>query len=312
MKSLLLLVGLLFGLVANAPAAVPGSVTNVTFALKLSYLREGVSKKDDRGRLLRGIDAGPTFENQWTFFTERNNKGRDSLTQGGHYEYAAKTGVHRYGNRQFLRDLLETGVLPEPEKGIAGWALVRVNATFEVLTDRSMTGKDCFYAVHAKRNHIVPLNGRVILEDEDYFEERSGYVEDENRAYMQTYFYLTGEQTSSLEQAGTSRSVRRYQLNVRGEVLDPVKRGESAQFQCLKTQALTLTQVKTGNSRSPLARVVKFGPARFDKLTGTGAYAAENHPYYEGLREIIEGSISVSAGRVFPDISESYPEAAQR
>jgi len=308
MKSLLVLAGTLFCIAVAALADVPGSVGNVNFALKLSYLQEGLPKKGHRGRLLTGMDAGSTYRNGWSFFTERNGV---FLTESGIEEYGAKTGVSRYGNRQFLMDLLETGILPEPEKGIGGWALVRVTATFDVDAQRSRTGKDWFYAVHAKRNLVVLLTGSVIMEDVDYYEERFGYVEDEYREFSLMYRYATDKHTTNLEQVGTSRSVRRYQLNIRGQVLDPERREETAQFQCLQIQALNLIQINTGNPRNPLARVVKFGTARFDKLTGTGAYVAENHPYYEGLREIIEGSISVAGGRVFPDISERYPEATQ-
>lgn len=310
MKPTLLLAALLLSTAASTLAQVPGSVANVIFNLTLSSSREGTVMKDEEtGKPITGKDefgdplGGPTFYNMWTI--TKTNKDEDILSEETHEEYVSKIGTRKYGNKEFLTDLANAGILPEDDNGpsIAGWSLVQVIGTLDDGED-FFTGPDFIYAVHAKRGLVVLLSGVVIDRDD---EARSGYAESWNYKRVNKLDYGKDTDTTTVSENGKWKSVLRYVMDFE-EMLETGDYSESAyQFQGIHTDAEKLTKVRTGDPENPEAAVYQCGPSKLDKISGTGPYYGD-----EGFdREVIEGTLSTAAGKVIPDISEQFPEAAE-
>jgi hypothetical protein len=310
MKPTLLLAALLLSTASSTLAQVPGSVANLIFNFTLSSSREGTVLKDEEtGKPITGKDefgdplGGPAFYNMWTIL--KTDKNDDILREETHEEYVSKIGTRKYGNKEFLTDLANAGILPEDDNGssIAGWSLVQVTGTIDDGED-FYTGTDFIYAVHAKRGLVVLLSGVVIDRDDD---ARSGYAENWNYKRVNKLDYVKDTDTTTVSENGKWKSVLRYVMDFDG-VLEPGDLTESAyQFQGIYTNAEKLTQVRTGDPENPEVGVYQCGPSKLDKISGTGPYYGE-----EALdREVLEGTLSTAAGKVFPDISEQFPEAAE-
>ncbi len=310
MKTPLLLVGLLFSVASPTLAQVPGSVANVIFNFTLSSSREGTVLKDETtGKPITGKDeegfplGGPAFYNYW--FLTKMDKQENILSEESHEEYVAKIGTRKYGNKEFLTDLYNAGLLPEDESesGIAGWTLVQVTGTFDD-GEGVYTGPDLFYAVHAKRGLVVLISGVVL--DRDY-EARSGYAENWNYKRVNKLDYVKETETNTLTNSGNWKSVRRFVMDFDGMLEPGDISGSAYQFQGIYTNAEKLTKIRTGDPENPEARVYQCGPSKLDKISGTGPYFGD-----EAFdREVLEGTLSTAAGKVLPDIAEQFPEAAE-
>lgn len=311
MKTSLLLAGLLFSAAHTTLAQVPGSVANVTFNFILSFSAPGTVQKDEEtGKPITGKDeegvplGGPAYWNSWMIV--KFDKNDDILSEESHEEYVSKIGTRKYANKEFLTDLYDAGLLPDDEdnSGIAGWTVVQVTGTFND-AEESYSGPDLFYAVHAKRGLAVLLSGVVIDRD---FEARSGYAENWNYKRVNKVDYTKETDTTTLTDGGNWKSVRRYVMDFDG-VLEAGDYSESSyQFQGIYTNAEKLTKVRTGDSENPEVPVYQCGPSKLDKISGAGEYYFADE--FED-REVIEGTLSTAAGKVFPDISQQFPEAAE-
>lgn len=310
MKTSLLLAGLIFSAASPALAQVPGSVANVVFNFSLSFSKEGTVMKDEEtGKPITGKDeegfplGGPAYWNSWTIF--KVDKNDDPISQESHEEYVSKVGTRKYGNKEFLTDLYDAGLLPDDENGsgIGGWALVQVTGTFDD-EEESYSGPDLFYAVHAKRGLVVLLSGVVIDRD---FEARSGFAENWNYKRVNKQDFGKETDTTTVTDSGNWKSVRRYVMDF-GGLLEAGDYSESEyQFQGIYNNAEKLTKVRTGDPENPEVAVYQCGPSKLDKISGTGPYYGEE----EFDREVLEGTLSTAAGKVQPDISQQFPEAAE-
>lgn len=311
MKLPLLFTGLLFSAVSPVWAQMPGSVANVIFNLTLSYSKEGTVMKDETtGKPITGKDefgdplGGPTFYNMWTI--TKTDKNEEVVSEDTYEEYVSKIGTRKYGNKEFLMDLVENGVLPEIGNApfIAGWTLVQVTGTFDDV-DEFYTGPELFYAVHAGQGVTILLSGVVI--DRDY-DVNSGYAENWNYKYVNKVNYPKETDTTTMTDSGNWKSVRRYVIDFE----DMLEWGDAsvslAQFQGIYTSSEKQTKVRTGDPENPEAIVFQCGPSKLDKISGAGAYYFTDE--FEE-REVIEGTLSTAAGKVHPDISEQFPEATE-
>lgn len=306
MKTSLLLAALVFSAASPTLAQVPGSVANVSFSFTCSFKKEATVLKDEAtGKPITGKDesgfplGGPTFYNQWMI--AKKNEQNETLSEEYHYEYVSRIGSYKYGNKEFLKDLADAGILPEAESGpsIAGWSIVQVTVTFND-GEGPYTGPDLIYAVHAKRGEGVLLSGLVIDSDDQV---RSSYAENWNYKLVNKTDFVKDTETTTLTNSGNWKSVRRYVVDFDGvqEVGDDSE--SDYQFQGIYTNAKKLTKVRTGDSENPEVAVYQCGPSKLDKISGSGEETA-------GPREVIEGMLSTAAGKVSPDISEQFPEAA--
>lgn len=311
MKTPILLAGLLFAVASSTQAQVPGSVANVTFNFTLSFSKEGtVMKSEETGKAITGKDefgdplGGPAFWNSWAL--PKRNKDAEVVSLERHEEYISKIGTRKYGNKEFLMDLDDAGLLPDDEtgSGIAGWTVVQVTGTFLNDEEEPHPGADFFYAVHAKRNLSVLLTGEVISRD---YRARNGAAENWNYKRVTKQDFVKTTSSTTMTDNGNLKSVHRYVMDF-SDLLDAGDdTGSAYQFQGIHTNAMKLTKVRTGDSEKPEAVVYQCGPGKLDKVSGTGPFYGEN----ESDREVLEGSLSIAAGKVHANISERFPDAAQ-
>lgn len=309
MKASITLVACLVCSAVSALGQIPGSISNVVLKLTLSTTLEGTVQKDETtGKPLSGKDeegnplAIPTFYNAWWF--SREDRQGNVLSEEGHEEYSLKIGVRRYGNKEFLTDLLEHGYLPEDEggAGIAGWSLAEVYGTSAGLDDFHL-GPEYLYAVHAKRGLRILLTGIVIQRDYDV---RSG--EAENWYYKSSHKidYVRDKEFKTLSHTRSWEFVQRYLLDFDGYLEEGDASISAYQFQGVCTRAELLAQVATGNAENPVTRVYRCGPSKMDQISGSGPHV---QPNFFGF-QIVRGSMTTSTGKVVPDISDLFPEAA--
>lgn len=310
MKSTLLLAGILLSTAFSTLAQVPGSVAPVSFNFTISYSKEGTVLKDETtGKPITGKDefgdplGGPVFYNMWTI--TKTDKEENIVSEDTYEEYVSKIGPRRYGNKEFLMDLVENGFLPAIGNApfIAGWTIVQVTGTLE--GDGPYTGPDLFYAVHAGEGVTVLLSGVVIARDYDV---NSGYAENWTYKYANKVNYDKETDITTESSAGNWKEVRRYVIDFD----DFLESGDASvslvQFQGIYTSAEKLTKVRTGDPDNPEVPVIQCGPSKLDKVSGAGAYYFADEVED---REVIEGLFTAGAGKVYPDISEQFPEAAE-
>lgn len=298
MKLPFLLLALIAGQAA-AQTSLPGSVGSVQFNLTLSFSRPGTVLKDpDTGRPLPARDAfgaplgGPAYFNDWLIL---KNRGTEPYSDEYHEEYVSKIGTRRYGNKEFLTDLIQAGILPQYGNApyLAGWSIVQATPTF--LDEFPFTGTSRFYAVHKTQGDIVDLNGVVFRGYPDTYS--SGYAANVNYHYIERYLYATDTTTVTEADQSNWKSTRIYYIDFSGEPFD-----ESgifvgyARMEGVFSSSERLTSLGSGLNRVPVYAV---GATKLTGISGQGpVYDEEND-----TRAVIEGSISTAAGRVQADVS---------
>lgn len=309
MRASLTSVACLVCFAASTLGQIPGSISTVVLNLTLSTTLEGTVQKDETtGKPLSGKDeegnplAIPTFFNSW-WFSKEDRQG-NVLSEEGHEEYSLKIGVRRYGNKEFLTDLLGHGYLPEDEggTGIAGWSLAEVSGTFAGLDDFDL-GPEYLYAVHAKRGLSILLTGIVIQRD---YAVRSGEAENWYHKSSHKIDYVRGKEIKTLSHTRNWEFVQRYLLDFDGYLQEGDFSISAYQFQGVCKRAEVLTQVATGNAEDPVTRVYRCGPSKMDQISGSGPRIQQN---FFGF-QVVRGSMTTSTGKVVPDIADMFPEAA--
>jgi hypothetical protein len=281
---------------ANAPM-LPGSVGNVLFNLTLSFSRPGTVLKDpDTGKPLPARDefgaplGGPAYYNNWQIL---KNRGTEPVSDEFHEEYVSKIGTRKYGNKEFLTDLVGADILPKYGSApfIAGWTLVQVTPTF---TDEyAYTGASRFYAVH-RQGDIFDLSQVIFQGFPDTYS--SGYAANVNYKYVERYVYATDATTVTETDAASWKSTRIYYIDFSDAPFDEFDTFVGfARMEGVFTSSERLVSVGTGGNRQPVYAV---GATRLAGISGQGpVFDSEND-----TRAVIEGLITTAAGRVQADV----------
>lgn len=297
MKLHLLLLALIAGQAA-AQAPLPGSVASVQFKLTLSFSRPGTVLRDpDTGRPLPARDefgaplGGPAYSNEWLILT---NRGGEPYSDEYHEEYVSKIGTRKYGNREFLSDLIQAGLLPQYGNApyLAGWSIVQATPTFN--DEFPYTGESRFYAVHHTQGDIVDLNGVLFRGYPDTYS--SGYAANVNYHYVERYLYATDTTAVTETDQSNWKSTRIYYIDFSGEPFDESDYFVGfARMEGVFSSSERLTSLGGGLNRVPVYAV---GATKLTGISGQGpVYDEEND-----TRAVIEGSISTAAGRVQADV----------
>lgn len=301
----ILLAGLLLAPALSTLAQVPGSVSNIVLNLTISRSSEGTVQKDpETGKPITGKDqfgdplGGPTFWNEWTLLKPDSELYR--------WEYVSKIHTEKYGNKELLTDLLDAEMLPAIGGGspsIAGWTIVEVVGTMENPEGQpEVIARPTFYALHAASGEAVLLSGVVIDIDEQV---RSGNAENWTEQYSRKTDFAKDTETVTFTSAGSTQTIVRLVMDFQ-QVLEPGDLSTSmAQFQGLYTRQEKLTSV-TAPDKTKLP-VFQCGPSNLDSITGSGPLYGE----FEEDRSVIGGQWNIAAGKLFSDISELFPEAAE-
>ena len=291
---------LLFALIAGQAAAqspLPGSVGSVQLKLTLNFSTPGTVLKDpETGRPLPAKDSfgaplgGPTYYNDWFIM---KNRGDVPVSDEYHEEYISKIGTSRYGNKEFLSDLIQAGILPKYGNApyLAGWSIVQVTPTF--YDDYPYTGESRFYAVHQSQGDRIDLNDVIFRGYPDTYS--SGYAANIKYHYSTRYQYSTATTTVTETDQSNWKSTRIYYIDFSGDPFD----GSGffvgfARMEGVFSSSERLASI--GQSRMP---VYVVGATKLTGISGQGpVYDEEND-----TRSVIEGSISTAAGRLQADVS---------
>lgn len=311
MKPTSLLAAILLSSASSTLAQVPGSVSNLVISLTTSQSVEGTVQKDpETGKPITGKDdfgaplGGPAFSNEWTI-TKNNSEGAP-LSELYVSEYVSKIRTEKYGNKELLMDLLDAGLLPaigDGEPSIAGWAIVEVSGTVEDIDGLpSLVRLPVFYAYHAASGEVVLLSGTILSIDDLV---RSGYAENWTQRYTRKNDFLKETESVTFTSTGTTQNLVRLLMDFQGVLDAGDESGSMAQFQGRYSRQEKLTTVVAPDkSKIP---VFQCGPGKIENVTGSG-------PLYGDLEEdrsLIGGQWTTSAGKLFSDISQLFPEAAQ-
>jgi hypothetical protein len=297
MKLRLLLLAVIAGQAA-AQTPLPGSIASVQFRLTLSFSQPGTVLKDpDTGRPLPARDAlgaplgGPAYFNKWLIQT---NRGSMPDSDEYHEEYVSRIGTRKYGNREFLSDLLQAGLLPRygNTPHLAGWSIVQATPTFN--NKVPVTGASRFYAVHQTEGDVIDLNGVIFRGYPDT--SSSGYAANVNYHYTERYQYATDTTSTTETDQSSWKSTRIYYIDFSGQPFDESEAFVGlARMEGVFTSSERLTSLGGLLNRVPVYAV---GATQLTGISGQGpVYDDEND-----TRAVIEGAISTAPGRIQTDV----------
>lgn len=304
MKPILLNV-LVFVTALSAQAQVPGSVSNIVLNLTISQSSEGTVQKDpETGKPITGKDefgdplGGPAFWNEWTLLKPDSELYRR--------EYVSKIRTEKYGNKELLTDLLDAELLPAIGGGvpsIAGWTIVEVTGTVENFDGQpEVIARPTFYAFHSASGAAVLLSGVVIAIDDQV---RSGEAENWTEQYTRQTNFVKDTETVTFTSSGSTQTIVRLVMDFQMQLELGDVSTSMAQFQGRYSRQEKLSTV-TAPDKTKL-QVFQCGPTKLDSISGSGPIYGE----LEEDRSVIGGQWSTSAGKLFNDISETFPEAAE-
>lgn len=311
MKTPILIAGLLLSHSLSTLAQVPGSVSNLVFNLTITETTEGtVQKNPETGKPITGKDdfgnplGGAAFGNEWTL--TKNDKDDNPVSELYRSEYVAKLRTEKYGNKELLTDLLDAELLPAIGGGapsIAGWTIVEVTGTVENIDGQpEVIARPTFYAFHSASGVAVLLSGVVIAIDD---EVRSGEAENWTEQYTRQTNFVKDTEVVTVKSGGSIKTVVRLVMDFSGVLETGDASASVAQFQGLYSQQEKLSTL-TAPDKTKI-QVFQCGPGKLESITGSGPLYGE----FEEERSVIGGQWSTSAGKLFSDISETFPEAAQ-
>lgn len=280
-----------------ADVSVPGSVSNVTFALTLTTSSPGTVAKDEAGKPIKGEGAGPAYYNEWEISNEA--KKTEERTE----EYVSKMKTVKFGNKELLQELVEREILPQrgtKAPYIAGWTIVVANATTTDEEGDADQHSSSIYAVYKDKttSDIVDLSNYV-----DF-----GYGSDyaENGAYKKVV-KSTGvgtedeASTTTITGAFNWKETNYCEIDFEGFNNEPVVTSLEGGFDIVGISTLgnKLTTVGTGEAKVP---VIVDTAGKLSGISGAG-------PFLDGEggdRSVVEGSISFGAGKAEADVT-GYP-----
>jgi hypothetical protein len=272
-------------------AALPGSGAEqiVTFTLTETYEVNSLKPRDEDGKIISGdlVDY-----NEW--YTEKYNANEDLIEESDNSEYGVKQVTVKISNEAILKELLAQEIILPP---ITGWALKFVTSGEE--PEPSIGG---FYAVKSGETP-VNLSAYIGIAEEG----ASAYNVSSKWNYKTTYKYNSdGEETSS-----TSKET--WSLSGKGMTNMGLRFGFSsmnfAYLDGILNDSWSVKSFGTGENQ-----YWQFAPgaAKFDNASGPSyseeEYEIDGEPYYDESESVLKGAISFSAGKLFKDIYEQYPD----
>jgi hypothetical protein len=281
-------------LAGSAGAQTWGSTNNLNITLTISHTMEGTVVKDETGRPIRGEEGGPAYTNSWTI--ERLDRDGNPVSSVETNEYASKIGVFRYGNAQFLKELVDAQVLPQKGRApfIAGWSLVAVWPNEE-----DEDPSPAYYARH-RDGTMVALEG-ISLGTEGNTCEAAREVE------------VNRESTNSNGDTVSSRSYSyssSFKGRGKGAVPGPDGAIEFTGFLAgsFKNVTKVVRTKEDGEWNVESTDVLVPGAFKFDKIAGDYSLKSGEGDDEVETAAVVEGVVTMTAGRLvdldtfFPDI----------
>lgn len=280
-----------------ADISVPGSVSNVTFALSLTTSNPGTVAKDETGKPIKGEEAGPAYYNDWQISNE--TKKTEERTE----EYVSKMKTVKFGNKELLQELVEREILPQygtKAPYIAGWSIVVANATTTDEEGDSDQHSSSIYAVYKDKttSEIVDLSNYIDFGYGSDYAENGTY----KKVVKSTGVGTEDEaSTTTITSAFNWKETNYCEIDFEGFDSGPVVTTIEGGFDItgISTLGNKLTSVGTGEAKVP---VIVDTAGKLSGISGAGPFLEGE----EGERSVVEGSISFGAGKAELDVT-SYP-----
>lgn len=273
----------------SAQEAMPGTGAEqgVTFAFTETYTDYYLRERDyDTGNVIK--DGEFVYENEW--YTEKYNSNDDLIEESDNYEYGAKQVTVKISNKEFLVALKDEGYISDP----AGWAV-----KFVTPGDDPGSEYGRFYAV---KTGFEPIDLSEIISTES-----SGYADTETEKWSNktTYKYANDDYTETTTQTWSFSSKWMTNLFIEFSFTDSYLFLDGIFNESWSVKSF-------GKGEEQYWQFVP-GAAKFD--SGAGSLYYEEEYEYEGEwyseyadPSVLKGTISLSAGKLFPDIYVPYPD----
>ncbi len=258
-----------------------GAEQVVTFAFTETRTDNALKPREDGNPITGDL----VDENIWS--TEKY-KDEDLIEASENYEYGVKQVTEKISNKEFLVALVEEGYISEP---ISGWSV-----KFVTPGDDPGSEYGRFYAV---KIGMTPVDLSDIIST-----EIDGYADTESEKWSNktTYKYANDDytekttQTWSLSSKWMSNLLVFFSFDESDLYLDGIFN--------------EAWSVKSFGKNEDQYWQFAPGAAKFDNGSGTWtgySYDYEYDDYYEST-SVLKGAISFSAGKLFKDIYEQYPD----
>lgn len=282
---------------------IPGSINPVTIHLMISYSAPGTVQKDENGKVLKGFDefgdpqGGPDYQNSW--FIEKV-KNEEVTSEESHNEYASKIVTMKYGNKEFLTDLVNVGIItPSAGKSpIANWSIVQVTPTFDdgitVHADDSR-----YYAIHKQTGEIKDLS-YVLMVTDDAMDMPGEFGLAEKTAFKEVIKndYVKETMSRTTTYLNNWKTGVRVLMDFEGD-LDPFS--ADTIFQGIWTAGEKLTILGKGDDAVP---VITQTGGKVDKVSGRGLFFSSGLPDEPLDYSVVEGSVVIGGGKAVVDVRQ--------
>lgn len=259
---------------------IAGSVSNVTLSLTGSFTMPGTVQKDENGKVVKG--GPPVFINYWEIY----KNGRLMEDVG---EYVSKIQTAKYSNKEFLEDMVRLGVI----SSISGWSIkmVQANGAYSDEFGRSFptVGNAKFYLGYKDSSYDPIPIGQYL-----WTETFADALAMTNR--LSTKYNASERPISSTHTY--SHTIKQFAI-FHIDISEPAP-GPSESFY--------LSGILAGGGKVALSkdktRVIVPAVTKLGGISGNYVYEDEqNEEYYY---DVVEGSITISAGVATADVS-NYP-----
>ncbi len=268
---------LLFGLVSGALAqTTPGSIADVVLQLKLTGMDPATVSRDIHGNVLKDEKNKPipSFEAFW----EVRNQG---LLIEEHWEWASRLSNAKYGNKEFLEDLVALGVIDS----ISGWSLKFVQPTFGVPEDLIglVAGNGWYFLVHRNSEANAPISlSQIIVFDKDTTQAKA------NERTVQRF----GEGETPTTSTRSFQETTRHEMTFIIDFNDVLPDGDEYYFDTQGIYAGGLRLQFLGPDKRPV-----FMPSAGKLSSLSGRMVYEDFDSDTFRRRLVEGGVTHSAGK---------------
>lgn len=258
--------------------AVPGSLGNVTVALKVSISVAGTYNRDPQ----TGAFTTPKEEvrdNEWTIIKYKNGT---QVSKEYLQEELSKASVFKLGNKEILMQLQSRNLLPE-STDITGWSIVEVTGNAQRFSS--------YYAVHKEKGR-VKINSYFDIDQTD--EDEGGYFTSNSKYNEKTTYLPSGEVASTKLTRSDTMTFRKKSTCVINTGFNDITKNTMTG---ILTYSIKLGTI-LGDEKNEWVYI--RGASKFTNISGTG-------PMYQEARNepaLVEGTISVSAGKALRSISD--------
>lgn len=273
---------LLFGLLPGVEAqTLPGAIADVVLQLKLTGMDPATVTREIDGTVVRDRNNKPipAFEAFW----EVRDEG---LLVEEIWEWASRLRNEKYGNKEFLEDLVALGVI----ESIAGWSLKFVQPTYGVPEDLPglLAGNGWYFLVHRNSEANPPISlSQILVFDKDTTQAKA------NERISQR-FDEAGEPTTS------SRSLQestRHEMTFIIDFNDVLPEEDEYYFDTQGIYAGGLRLQFLGPDKRPV-----FMPSAGKLSSLSGRMSFDEGIAETRRRRLVEGGLTHSAGKFSADV----------